>query len=349
MDTLNTKESTENMTAGKNTGTDRRPTDAAPLRRPVPVLSIVVPCYNEEETLEWSVGKLTALLGRMVAEGLIAEGSYLELVNDGSRDRTEEIMRRLCAADPGRCRAILLAANAGHQNALLAGIETTVEDADVIVTIDADLQDDIEAIPRMVRDYMEGADVVYGVRLNRDSDSAFKRYSATRFYKMMHSLGVRTVYNHADFRLLSRRAALDLLDYTERNIYLRGLVPMLGYKQTSVGYTRVARHAGETKYPLRKMVDFAVEGITSFSVRPVRLVFGIGILFMLIAMVIFVYAIVRYCMGATIEGWTSLIISIWFCSGILLAALGVIGEYIGKIYLEVKHRPRYHVQEKLRN
>lgn len=313
---------------------------------PLPVLSIVVPCYNEQEVFPSTDSRLRGLMHRMKAEGLVAPGSFILYVDDGSRDATWSMIEDSSANHPGEVAGVKLGHNAGHQNALLAGLETARPLCDASITIDADLQDDIEAIPRMVREYDKGSEIVFGVRESRDTDTWFKRSSANAFYNLMRRMGVESVPNHADFRLMSSRAVAELLKYKEDNIFLRGIVPRIGLPQTQVSYDRKAREAGESKYPLKKMVNFAVEGITSFSIRPVRMVFGLGLIFVVIALAIFIYTIIRYFTHETIEGWTSLMLSIWFCTGILLLALGIIGEYIGKIFLEVKNRPRYVIEKK---
>lgn len=309
-----------------------------------PVLAIVVPCYNEEEVLPLTIETLNSLIGKMIDEGLISPGSFACYVDDGSRDLTWQIIADASGSNPA-VKGIKLAGNTGHQNALMAGLDVCADNCDAIVTIDADLQDDTEAVPEMVRAYLGGADIVYGVRSDRTTDTAFKRGSALFFYRFMQKLGVKTVYNHADFRLMSRRAVKALQGYRERNLFLRGIVPLIGYPQAEVYYSRRRREAGVTKYPLSKMLNFAIDGITSFSIRPVRLVFALGIIFLAVAFCLFVYVMVRYFSNETIEGWTSLILSIWFCTGVLLVALGVIGEYIGKIYTEVKSRPRYEIDK----
>lgn len=311
---------------------------------PAPVLAIVVPCYNEQEVFAATERQLRELVVRMAEEGLVSPLSYVAYVDDGSRDRTWELIEEAALAHPGLDRGVKLGHNVGHQNALLAGLEAVERSCDAVVTIDADLQDDVNAIPRMVEKYREGFEIVYGVRDSRDSDTWFKRNSARAFYLTMYRLGVESVDNHADFRLMSRRAVVELLKYKERNIFLRGVVPRIGLRQTQVVYDRRAREAGESKYPLRKMVNFAVDGITSFSIKPVRMVFALGVVFVVIALFIFVYTLCRYFAGETIEGWTSLMLSIWFCTGVLLLGLGIIGEYVGKIFLEVKERPRYVVE-----
>lgn len=304
-------------------------------------LAIVVPCYNEEEAFPLTNDSLLTLLGMMAERGLTSRASRVVYVDDGSHDATWRLVEAAVSRSP-EVAAVRLACNAGHQNALMAGMALVAECGfDVVVTIDADLQDDISVIPDMVEAWRAGADVVYGVRRRRDSDSWFKRVSASAFYRLLHSLGVVTVGNHSDFRLLGRRALSRLLQYGERNLYLRGIMPMLGGRQVCVGYDRRPRSAGRTKYPFGRMLNFAIDGITSFTVRPVRMISVAGIIFVVVAIGVFIYTMIRHFQGETIEGWTSLMLSIWFCSGILLMALGVIGEYVGKIYTESKHRPRY--------
>lgn len=315
------------------------------MTKSLPRLAIVVPCYNEQEVFPTTETLLRELLGRMEEEGLIAADSYAVYVDDGSRDRTWTLIEEASLRQPDVVCGVKLGHNAGHQNALLAGLEAVKGKCDIAVTIDADLQDDIEAIPRMVEEFVKGNEIVYGVRASRETDSWFKRNSALAFYRLMSRMGVESVSNHADFRLMSARAVEELLRYKESNIFLRGIVPKIGLRHTTVSYDRKLREAGETKYPLKKMVSFAMEGITSFSIRPVRMVFSLGIVFLLIAACIFFYAIYRYLTHDVIEGWTSLILSVWFCTGVLLMAIGIIGEYIGKIYLEVKDRPRYVVEK----
>lgn len=316
------------------------------MKRLPPRLALVLPCYNEEEVLADTDRTLSGLLDRMIDRELVASGSCIVYTDDGSRDSTWQVITTLCRNNP-RAAGVRLAANSGHQNCVLAGMEYASTLADAVITIDADLQDDVEAIPEMVRKYREGADVVYGVRDNRDSDTPFKRHTAQMYYRILRRLGVNSVYNHADFRLLSARALADLMRYDERNVYLRGIVPLLGYKQECVTYARKPRMAGTTKYPLKKMVNLAMDGITSFSVKPVRMVSAVGLVFVAVAVVMLVYTLARYFTGATIEGWASLMLSLWFCSGVILLALGIVGEYIGKIYTEVKHRPRYSVSERI--
>lgn len=312
----------------------------------IPRLAIVVPCFNEEAVFSSTEKKLRDLMLRMEAESLVKAGSKVVYVDDGSNDSTWELVDKASEDYPEVDSGVKLAHNAGHQNALLAGLDMVKDSFDAVITIDADLQDDIEAIPKMVKEYLNGSEIVYGVRESRDTDTRFKRGSATAFYKLMGKLGVETVYNHADFRLLSARAVKELLRYKEHNIYLRGVVPRIGLKQSKVYYARKAREAGESKYPLKKMLNFAAEGITSFSIKPVRMVFALGLAFLCIAVIIFIYTMVRYFRHDVIEGWTSLMLSIWFCTGVLLMGIGIIGEYVGKIFLEVKERPRYVIEEK---
>ena len=306
------------------------------------ILAIVVPCYNEEEVLPQTNAQLTALLDGMIKEGLAGEGSYILYVNDGSRDHTWDLISGF-ASGANRVRGLKLAGNVGHQNALMAGLETARQDADVTVSIDADLQDDINAIPEMMRKYHDGCDIVY-----RDTDSFFKRTTAQAFYKFMNGMGVKSVYNHADFRLMSRRALDALCQYEERNLFLRGLVPLLGYKTDEVYYDRLERQAGVSKYPLSKMLSFAIDGVTSFSVKPLRMIFDLGVIFLLISLAILVYVIVSLAEGKGVQGWASLMLSIWFVGGCVLICLSIIAAYIGRIYTEDKHRPRYHIEQYLK-
>jgi glycosyltransferase involved in cell wall biosynthesis len=272
-------------------------------------------------------------------------GSFILFVNDGSRDKTWEMIEQFHLTDGSRVGGVKLAGNVGHQNALMAGLHVAKEHADIIVTIDADLQDDISVISQMVDEYDKGSDIVYGVRKSRKSDTWFKRNTALSFYKLMRWLGVKSVYNHADYRLMSRRAVEQLCHYRERNLFLRGMVPLIGYRSAVVYYDRAERFAGESKYPLKKMINFAVDGITSFSVKPVRLVLSMGLLFVLIALIILIYVIISYLDGVTTQGWSSLMISIWFVGGAVLIGLGIVGEYVGKIYIEVKDRPLYNIEK----
>ena len=311
------------------------------------VLAIVVPCYNEEEVLPQTNQQLRGLLDTMMRDGLVGQGSYLLYVDDGSRDRTWMIIEGYSNSD-AHVRGLKLAGNVGHQNALMAGLETTRQDADIIVSIDADLQDDIKAIPEMVKKYDDGCDIVYGVRRKRTTDTLFKRTTAQMFYRFMSGMGVKSVYNHADFRLMSQRAVDALCQYEERNLFLRGLVPLLGYKTDQVLYDRLERQAGESKYPLSKMLSFAIDGVTSFSVKPLRLIFDLGLIFLLISLCILIYVIMALCQGRGVQGWSSLMLSIWFVGGCVLICLSIIAAYIGRIYTEEKHRPRYNIEKYLK-
>lgn len=308
------------------------------------VLAIVVPCYNEEEVLPQTNHNLRAMLDGMMRDGLVADGSYILYVDDGSLDNTWSLIAG-CSEGDIHVRGVKLAGNVGHQNALMAGLDTARADADMTVTIDADLQDDIQAIPEMVRKYAGGCDIVYGVRRKRTTDTWFKRTTAQLSYKFMATMGVKTVYNHADFRLMSRRAVDALCRYEDRNLFLRGLVPQLGYKTDTVYYDRLERRAGESKYPPGKMLSFAVDGITSFSGKPLRLIFYLGLVFLLISLGILAYVVVSLCRGYGVQGWASLMLSIWFVGGCLLICMSVIAAYIGRIYTETKRRPRYNIEK----
>lgn len=287
---------------------------------------------------------LNALLDGMLRDRLVGQGSYILYVNDGSLDRTWELIETYCQ-DNTHVRGLKLAGNVGHQNALMAGLLTALDDADVTVSIDADLQDDINAIPEMVKKFDAGCDIVYGVRRKRDTDTLFKRSTAKGFYRFMNAMGVKSVYNHADFRLMSYRAVEALSEYDERNLFLRGLVPLLGYQTDTVYYDRLERQAGVSKYPLSKMLSFAIDGITSFSVKPLRLIFDLGMLFLLISLAILIYVIVALVQGNGVQGWASLMLSIWFVGGCVLICLSIIAAYIGRIYTEEKHRPRYNIEK----
>ena len=309
-------------------------------------LIIVLPCFNEEEVLPETTRQLTALFMEMIQGGVISDASRILYVNDGSHDRTWDLISRYHEENPFVC-GVNLAGNVGHQYALMAGLETAKDVGDLIVSIDADQQDDIQAIPEMVQKHIGGADIVYGVRQERRTDSWFKRTTAQAFYKMMSRMGVNLVYNHADFRLMSKRAVEQLCHYRERNLFLRGIVPQIGYQTDCVYYNRSERIAGKSKYPLKKMVNLAIEGITSFSVKPVRALFWAGMVFLLIALGILTYVLIALMTGKAVSGWSSLMLSIWFIGGCILLGLGIIGEYIGKIYLEVKDRPRYNIESTL--
>lgn len=307
-----------------------------------PCLTIVVPCYNEEPVLEQTTQHLLAVLEGM--QEIVSHDSRILYVDDGSHDATWSMIEQLHAEDR-RIAGISLAHNSGHQNALMAGLTTAIRFADLTVTIDADLQDDETVIKEMVRLALQGNDIVYGVRSSRATDTWFKRTTAQAFYRLMGKMGVKTVYNHADYRLMSRRAVEALLHYEERNLFLRGLVPLLGYKTAQVEYARKERQAGESKYPLTKMLNLAFDGITSFSMSLVHMVLWLGLVFLLIALGITIWVIVCLVQHKAITGWSSLILSIWFCSGCVLIGLGIVGEYIGKIYMEVKRRPRFNIKD----
>jgi len=307
-------------------------------------LYIVVPCYKEQEVLPETSRRLREKVLSLRKQGKISDASRVMFVNDGSTDDTWKIISRLHAEDPDVFSGVNLTRNRGHQNALLAGLATAVNYADMIVSMDADLQDDIDAVDEMVDRYHEGFDVVYGVRSKRDTDTFFKRFTAEGFYKVMKALGVDIVFNHADYRLMSRRAVEGLMQFEEVNLFLRGIVPQIGYKWTTVTYERAERFAGESKYPLKKMLAFAADGITSFSVKPIRLVLLVGVIVFLVSIAMLAYALVSKLMGHTSAGWTSLMGSIWLIGGIQLLSLGVVGEYIGKIYNETKRRPRFIIE-----
>lgn len=307
-------------------------------------LATVSPCYNEEAVLRHSTERLTELFNRMIADGLISQDSMIVFVNDGSRDRTWEIISELHAENK-LVRGINMSRNVGHQNAIMAGMMTAREWADAVITIDADLQDDIECIPQMVKRFEEGYDIVYGVKVSRKADSFMKRMTAQTFYKMQRSMGVESVYNHADFRLMSRRALDMLSTYNEHNLYLRGLIPMIGLPSTTVDDVISERFAGSSKYTLGKMLHLAMAGITAFSVRPMHAIFYIGMTFLVIAFGIGIYVAYSIIAGTAVLGWSSLILSIWLVGGFIIFSIGIAGMYIGNIYNEVKHRPRYHIQD----
>lgn len=307
-------------------------------------LTIIIPCYNEEEVLPWTLGKLAVLIERLKKE--TATDTRLLLVDDGSKDRTWELITEAAKAHD-YVGGIKLSHNEGHQNALWAGMQESVATSDAVVSIDADLQDDETAILYMARQVNEGKDIVYGVRKKRVTDTWFKRFTAQAFYRLMKSMDSEIVYNHADFRMMTRRAVEALMQYPERNLFLRGIVRQLGFREGYVYYDRRARTAGESKYPLKKMLSFSIDGITSFSTAPLKFITFIGLTMTLISFAMIVFALVRYSEGETTQGWASLLVSLWFIGGIITTALGVTGTYVGKIYIEVKHRPRYFVQERV--
>lgn len=308
-------------------------------------LYIVVPCYNERDVLRETASRLKEKIVFLREKGLISPRSRVAFVNDGSSDETWDIISELHAAEPEFFSGICLARNAGHQNALLAGLTTVKDVCDVSISMDADLQDDINAIDEMLERYYEGNEIVYGVRSSREKDSFFKRTSAQAFYKFMKRMGADVVYNHADYRLMSRRALNELANFPEVNLFLRGMVPLIGFKSCSVYYERGERFAGESKYPLRKMLSFAANGITSFSTKPLKLITRLGLIMSIISASAFVWAFVSKFAGFTEQGWSSTVCSIWLIGGLQLFCLGIIGEYVGKIYAEVKRRPRYIISD----
>lgn len=311
-------------------------------------LAIVVPCYNEEEMLPISSEALRNKLNELVEKGLISDDSFVLFVDDGSKDATWELIEKE-HNEHKQIMGLKLAGNVGHQFALTAGLLNVRDICDISISIDADLQDDIDVFEDMVNSYHAGNDIVYGVRKKRKTDTFFKRFTAQSFYKLMNFCGAKTVYNHADFRLMSQRALNHFANYEEVNLYIRGIVPLIGYKTDSVYYDRKERIAGESKYPLKKMLALAIEGITSFSVKPIRFIVILGIISVFLSLLAFVYAMLSYFFGTVQPGWTSLIVSIWFLGGVQLISIGLIGEYIGKIYMEVKHRPRFNVEKFLKD
>ena len=311
------------------------------------VLYLVIPCYNEEEVLPETSKRLTAKLGAMIEMGFISQDSKIVFVNDGSKDRTWQLIRQYHEENP-MIQGINLSRNKGHQNALLAGLMTVKEYCDMAISMDADLQDDVDAIDQFVEKYYEGCEVVYGVRSERKTDSFFKRASAQSFYKLMLHMGVEIVYNHADYRLMSRRALDEMEGFKEVNLFLRGIVPLIGFQSGVVTYERHERFAGESKYPLKKMLNFAFDGITSFSVKPIRMDTTLGIIIFAISILMLIYFLITWCIGWTVPGWTSIVVSVWAIGGLQLLAIGIIGEYIGKIYMETKARPKFIVQEYLK-
>ena len=307
-------------------------------------LYMVIPCYNEEEVLPETSKRLREKINSLTEKGKIDKESRIVFVNDGSKDKTWEIIKTLHEEDPV-FSGINLTRNRGHQNALLAGLMTVMDYADMAISMDADLQDDVDAIDEMIDKFLDGIDIVYGVRSSRAKDTFFKKATAEGFYKIMNSMGANTVFNHADYRLMSKRALEGLSQFQEVNLFLRGIVPMIGYPTDVVYYERGERFAGESKYPLGKMLSFAIEGITSLSTKPIRMITFLGFFIFLVSIGILIYSLVRHFMGATIVGWTTLMVSVWGIGGLILLSLGVVGEYIGKIYLETKARPRFIVEQ----
>lgn len=307
-------------------------------------LWLVIPCYNEEEVLPETSKRLYKIMSDMIINKRISPESKIAFVNDGSKDKTWELIKKYHESID-MFVGINLARNRGHQNALMAGLTVAKDYADMVISLDADLQDDVEKIPEFVEKYYEGNDIVYGVRNNRDTDTGFKRNTALGFYKFMKFLGVDIVNNHADYRLMSKRAIEGLLEFKEVNLFLRGVVPQIGYNTATVEYSRAERLAGESKYPLKKMISFALDGITSFSVKPLRMSLVLGIAAFMVSILFLIYCVVQFFLGNTVSGWASLGVSVWALGGMQLLMIGVVGEYIGKIYLETKSRPRFIVKE----
>lgn len=311
-----------------------------------PIIAVVIPCFNEEAALPITVKQLFGVIDGMCENGLISRDSYLLCCNDGSTDRTWQVIQQLHSENK-RVKGVSLAHNRGHQYALLAGLMAVRGHCDAAISIDADLQDDINAIPEMIKKYLQGYEVVYGVRASRATDSWFKRTTARAFYSLQKKMGLDTIYDHADYRLMSNRALDALSEYGESNLFLRGIIPQIGLSTAIVTYDRHERVAGESKYPLKKMLSFSIDGITSFSSRPIRMILALGVLLLILDVAMSIYVFISYFGHAAIPGWTSLMLSVWFLGSIILIALGVVGEYIGKIFVEVKHRPRYYISEYL--
>ena len=309
-------------------------------------LYLAIPCYNEEEVLWDSAEKLLNKYYDLMSEGKITDDSKIVFIDDGSRDKTWDIISDLHNQN-AIFQGIKLSRNRGHQNALLCGLMTLKDKADAVISIDADLQDDINIFDEMIEKFEAGCDVVYGVRSKRETDTFFKRFTAEAFYKILNKMGAKVIFNHADFRLMSRRALEAFSLYRETNIFLRGMVPLIGYKSDIVKYERSERLAGESKYPLKKMLALAWEGITSLSIQPIRMITWLGLIIFLISLIMIIYSVISFFVGATVSGWTSTLCSIWALGGLQLLAIGIIGEYIGKIYLETKRRPRFIVEKYL--
>ncbi|MGN0459724.1 MAG: glycosyltransferase family 2 protein [Ruminococcus sp.] len=310
-------------------------------------LYLAIPCYNEEEVLFDTTEKLTKKYDQLIAQGKITDDSKIVYIDDGSKDRTWEIISDLYKTNT-YVNGIKMSRNRGHQNALLGGLMTIKDDCDCVISIDADLQDDINAFDKMLEDFENGSEIVYGVRSKRATDTAFKRMTAQGFYKILSALGAEVVYNHADFRLMSRRALNALAEFKEVNLFLRGLVPLVGYKSSVVTYERSERLAGESKYPLKKMLGLAWDGVTSLSMKPIRMITALGVIVFCISIIMLIYSVIMWAIGNTVSGWTSMTVSIWAIGGLQILAIGVVGEYIGKIYMETKNRPRFIVEEQLK-
>ena len=308
------------------------------------ILYITVPCYNEEEVLPETSKRLKEKVSSLIEKGMVSAQSRILFIDDGSKDKTWQLITELCNHDT-IFSGIKLAHNRGHQNALLAGLMTAKEYADIVISMDADLQDDINVVDKFIEEYQNGSDIVYGVRSSRKTDTTFKRSTALAYYRILQKMGVDIVYNHADYRLMSKRALNALEQFKEVNLFLRGIVPIIGYKTSVVEYERSERFAGESKYPLKKMLAFAIDGITSFSVKPIRMITSLGFILFFISMIMLIYSIIIKIMGHASSGWASIICSIWMIGGIQLLSLGIIGEYIGKIYNETKARPRFIIEE----
>ena len=311
----------------------------------IPRLIIVIPCYNEQEVLPITAPQFLAKINQLAAEGLISGDSRVMFVNDGSKDDTWNIIQRLADQDE-HYSGIAQSRNRGHQNAVLAGLMEAKDMCDITISIDCDGQDDINAMDEMVKAYLEGCEIVYGVRSKRDTDTFFKRFTAESFYKLLNSMGAEVVYNHADYRLISSRALQELAKFKEVNIFLRGMVPLVGFKSTSVYYERSERAAGKSHYPLSKMLALAFDGITSLSIKPIKMIIGMGVIVAFISFIGIIWAVVEAILGKTVMGWASTTCIICFLSGVQLISVGVIGEYIGKIYMEVKQRPRYIISDR---
>ncbi|MDO4902571.1 MAG: glycosyltransferase family 2 protein [bacterium] len=310
------------------------------------ILYIVIPSYNESEVIEETSKRLLDKVSGLISSKKISKESRIVFVDDGSKDDTWDKIEKLNKTNP-TFGGIKLSRNRGHQNALLAGLMTVKDKADFVISMDADLQDDIDAVDKMIDDFYNGSDIVYGVRNSRKTDTFFKKNTALFFYKLMSKMGVDSVYNHADYRLMSKRALDELANFREINLFLRGIVPLIGFKTSIVEYDRAERFAGESKYPLKKMINFAIDGITSFSVKPIRLVASLGFLISGVSILVLLYSLAQHILGNTVSGWTFVIFSIWILGGIQMVALGIIGEYIGKIYSEVKARPRFIIEKEI--
>ena len=311
-------------------------------------LYIVVPCYNEEAVLHETTKRLVDKLNRMISAQLVSADSRIMYVDDGSKDKTWAIIDELHKENP-MVLGVKLSRNRGHQNALLAGLMTAKDMCDVTISMDADLQDDIEVLDEFMQKYTDGCDIVYGVRGNRDTDTGFKRNTAQAFYKVLKFFGVDSVYNHADYRLMRKRALEGLSEFVEVNLFLRGIVPQIGYRTATVEYSRGERFAGESKYPLKKMISFAFDGITSFSIKPIRMITAVGLIIFVVSLIMLIYSLVVNALGGTAWGWTSMIMSIWLLGGLQLLAIGIIGEYVGKTYMEAKKRPKYLIETVLKD